>query len=337
MDGSNSRNAARYRRLAVEELEGRIVLSTSTPGAGVAVPAPAGPGPAAAAAQPVHFAAPAIENSVSYSPMFGTDPVPGKLARHEPDDRAGLPPVSAISGSGNYRPDGGDHPGEPDLDASRDRLQALIRQGVSTQFQQASAPDGEANNSALLQVAKPDQAYLLPVFNPGTPVAGLVPPGKGDATLIGTTVAGQALAMALKDWAVAADDVANLLGPLSDMPKLDAVALGAVFAEAFHATAATDLTDAVPALLPALVAPVSFSLSELHRQVDGFFARLSPPGATVDVLANPTWVVPWLMVVSAVAFEFARQRRQPTTLDGGLPQGFPAGIRSFAPEVRDES
>jgi len=326
MDGSNLRNSARFWRLTVEELEGRIVLSTA-PVAGTMVPAPAtSTGPVAGATQPVNAPAGTAENYVAVMP--GANAGAAKAGRHVYNQAA-----PGLSSPGSYRPDPGDHPGEPDDDAAQDQQEALIRQVVSAQLPQTNAPDGEASSGALAQgLARPEQETLVAALNPDSLLAGFVPPGKADAApAAATTVASRALATAITASIDPGDTAA--LWPLASMPTMDAQVLGPLFAEAFRTATATDWTDALPSMLPALVAPVSFSLLDLRQQVDGFFARLAQGGETGEVLANSVWVVPWLMVVSAVAFEFARQRSQAPTPDACL---FPPGVRSFEPEVRDD-
>ena len=53
-----------------------------------------------------------------------------------------------------------------------------------------------------------------------------------------------------------------------------------------------------------------FDLATLGRDVEAFFARLAPLGEAGEGLAAYTWLVPWLALVSAAAFALARRGRR---------------------------
>jgi hypothetical protein len=306
MDGSKSRNRACHRRPVVEELEDRIILSyVHSPAAPAILPAR----PSLAGAPPASSPVASVENAGSYAAAFEPDPGTGKVGRHEYD----YPALSLF----NYRLDGGDRRGEPDADGAHDHQESLLRQMASAPFPQTTAQT--ADSALPPAVGKVDAGNILAALNPGTSLAGFVLPGKADVRATATPP-GRVPTGVIREACVPSDNVADLLAPLTDSLTL--------FAEACHPEALAACAETLPAMLPALVAPVSFTLGELRQQVDHFFSHLAPSEETLDALAQATWVVPWLMLVSAVAFEFARQRDRAATPESCLPPTFPPVARS---------
>jgi hypothetical protein len=122
----------------------------------------------------------------------------------------------------------------------------------------------------------------------------------------------------------------------TNTPPVNSLTQNLPFANAFRLALENDSTDTLATLLPTLVSPLSISFSELRDQIDTFFARISQASETEGDLTITMSIIPWLMMASAVVFEFARQRSKPSPIDPLLPLASPPGVFSFGREVTDE-
>jgi hypothetical protein len=315
MDESMARAIPRSRRLALEVLEDRLMLS-----AGNSLPV----SPAALlAASSVISGASAADSHPDVA-----RPAPPAMSAHPPPKNLAMSPEDAAE-YGDISPAA---QGKLSLASflARDRNSpaptAEYSFGSEEQEAAERAAQGRSAATELREtIAGASLSAGQTASDASRPV--LTPSGPGVATRSPTDepVLGLVRSVPTVDPALVGSRVLTAVGPSRDLGGPSTLGLdirATTFPVPTRSAAApyqqpNILAQASPEsepwhLLPEALAPLAgalpIDLGSLRRNVDAFFARLANVGEEDSALHGSLAVIPWLMVATAVAFEFARLR-----------------------------